>query len=282
MAARESRLDAGILYVDVLESELETVDEAAFRSYRLGQWLDVAVASWLPVGSWESNPSAEVPPPGSEIVLGLAGTWRSAVALVVCSLDGELTVVWYADRADDEDLRDAVEEAARRWAVVEIVVAPRIRPRLVHDWAEEGVPVLVWSGSRDDEVASSSEFRRAIVDGRLPHDHDPFLAADVAALVGRSNPDGTLVLVAPNEETDVSAARAARDGGLVLVISRSAPSPRSTDAAAGTRRRARRGFGRTRRSPSCYHRDPVVRPCARAERFGSGGSGAGVPSRPQA
>ena len=125
-------------------------------------------------------------------------------------MDGELTTVWYADVADDEDLRDAVEEAARRWSIVEVVVAPRIRPRLVQEWTEENVPVVVWAGTRDVEVSSSTDFRRAIVEGRLPHDHDPFLTSHVAALVGRSNPDGTLVLVAPNDETDVSAARAAR------------------------------------------------------------------------
>ncbi len=203
-------LDAGILYVDALEGELQTVDEATFRSYRLGQWLDVAVASWLPPGAWEANPTTEPPLDGSEIVLGLAGTWRSAVALVASTMDGEISTIWFSDTADDDDLRDAVEEASRRWSIVEIVVAPRIRPRLVHEWSEEGVPVVVWSGTRDVEVSSSTDFRRAIVEGRLPHDHDPFLTGHVVALVGKANPDGTLVLVAPNDATDVSAARAAR------------------------------------------------------------------------
>ena len=204
-------IKAGILFPDVLETELLTVDEVSFRSFRLGQWLDVTASSWLPPGAWDACPYAEPPPDGAEIVLGIAGTWTSSIALVGATLDGSVFLAWGADTADDETLDDKVQAACLRWGVREIVVAPRIRSALVPRWADAGLPVTVWPSTRNDvDVASSTDFRNAIVDGRIAHDHDPVLAAHVGALVGRANPDGSLRLDAPDDGRDVDAGRAAR------------------------------------------------------------------------
>jgi len=204
-------LEAGILYADVLETELAgTVDEIAFRSYRLGQWLDVAISSWLPPGAWAENPVCEVPPDGTEIVLALAGSWRSSVALVGATLDGETFLAWADDRADDETLHSVIDAAVLRWNVREVVIAPRIRPTLVRSLAEIGYPVFVWPATRNDyDASASTEWRRAIVDGRLPHDHDELIATHVGNLNGRAMGDGTLRLEA-SDDSDVDAARAAR------------------------------------------------------------------------
>jgi len=204
-------IEAGILFPDVLETELVTVDEVSFRSFRLGQWLDVSVTSWLPPGAWDDLPYAEPPPETAEIVLGLAGTYTSSIALVGATLDGAVFLAWGADTADDEELDAKVEAAFLRWNVLELVVAPRIRSGLVRRWTDLGLPVTVWPSARGDlDVASSTDFRRAIVEGRIAHDHDPLLAAHVGAVVGRANPDGSLRLDAPDDGREVDAARAAR------------------------------------------------------------------------
>ena len=188
-----------------------TVDEVSFRSYRLGQWLDVSVSSWLPPGAWDALPHADPPPDGAEVVLGLAGTWTSSVAIVGATLDGAVFLAWGADSAEDDDIDQKVTTAMLRWNVPEIVVAPRIRPWLVRRWTDQGLPVTVWPSTRNDlDVASSVDFRNAIVEGRIAHDHDPVLAAHVGALVGRANPDGSLRLDAPDDGREVDAARAAR------------------------------------------------------------------------
>jgi len=204
-------IGAGILFPDVLETELLTVDEISFRSYRLGQWLDVSLSSWLPPDAWDACPYAAPPPEGAEIVLGIAGTWTSSIALVGATLDGAVFLAWGADTADDETLDAKVSAACLRWSVREIVVAPRIRSALVPRWSDQGLPVTVWPSTRNDvDVASSTDFRNAIVEGRIAHDHDPVLAAHVGALVGRANPDGSLRLDAPDDGRDVDAGRAAR------------------------------------------------------------------------
>jgi hypothetical protein len=72
------------------------------------------------------------------------------------------------------------------------------------------VPVTVWPNRVDIEVDSATEWRRAIVEGRAPHDHHPLLAEHVGATVARATSDGSLRLVGRDETRPSDAARAAR------------------------------------------------------------------------
>lgn len=219
-------LRAGFLFDDVLSAELSTVDEVSFRSYRLGQWLDVTDVSWLPPGAWDACPHADAPPEDADVVLGLAGTWTSSIALVGATLDGAVFLAWAAQTATDDDLDEIVSDAWARWSVREIVIAPRTRANLVRRWTDDGLAVTVWPSQRNDvEVASSTDFRRAIVDRRLAHDHHPVLAEHVGALVGRATPDGALRLDAPDTGAEIDAARAARMAWWRALEHAEAPAP---------------------------------------------------------
>jgi phage terminase large subunit-like protein len=209
-AAANPALRAGLLHADVLESELALVTEAEFRCYRLGQWVDAVVADWLPSGAWEACPQVEAPGEGVEVVLALAGTWTSSVAVVGATLDGAVFVAWAAETATDDELASVLAAAFERWRVAEVVVAPRCRGNLVARLGDDRAPVEVWPSRVDVEVTSATEWRRAIVEGRVPHDHHPLLAEHVAASVARSTSDGSLRLVAPDDGRSVDAARAAR------------------------------------------------------------------------
>lgn len=203
-------IEAGLLFEDVLEAELATVPEPLFRMYRLGQWIEGAQIGWLPAGAWEACPMAEIPPDDTEIVLGLAGTWTSSIALVGATLDGELFLAWWSETATDDDLEAVLSAAWERWQVSELVVAPRTRATLIRRLGDAGLAVTVWPSRTDLEASSSDAFRRAIAEGRIAHDHAPILTEHIAALVGDPLPDGSLRLTAPDEVTDVAAARAAR------------------------------------------------------------------------
>ncbi|HKV67689.1 MAG TPA: hypothetical protein VJN72_06335 [Gaiellales bacterium] len=203
-------LAAGLLHADVLEGEVTLVTEAEFRCYRLGQWVDAIVAQWLPSGAWEACPRVDPPPEGTEVILGVAGTWTSTVAVVGCTFDGALFVAWAAEQATDDELEQVIISAGERWRLDEVIIAPRFRAGLVDRLVEAGAPVEVWPNRVDLEVASSTDWRRAIVEGRIGHDHHPLLAAHISASVARSTPDGSLRLVAPDDSRPVDAARAAR------------------------------------------------------------------------
>ncbi|HEY7009043.1 MAG TPA: hypothetical protein VH395_08895 [Jatrophihabitantaceae bacterium] len=201
---------AGFLFEDALQNDLTLVSADEFRMYRLGQWLDVVLVTWLPAGAWEDCPQVDVPPDDTEIELALAGTWTSSIALVGCTLDGGVFVAWSADVATDDELFEILDAARERWSVVEVAVAPHTRPNLVLRLVDAGVPVWQWPNRTDIEVESSTEFRRAIVEGHLGHDHHPLLTQHVGALVGVPTADGSLRLSAPDKKTPVDTARAAR------------------------------------------------------------------------
>ena len=209
-------LAAGLLRESTLADELGsdtvpgTLDETSFRMYRLGQWVDVAFTNWLPPGAWDAQPFVDVPPDGAPVFLALAGTWTSTVAVVGATVDGAVFLAYLADTATDDVLHTVFADAAVRWDVLGVTFAPRTREALHNRLAVDGFPVDVWPNRTDIDVSSSTEWRRAIVEGRVPHDHHPDLAAHVGALVGAPTPDGSLRLTAPHDGSPVDAARAAR------------------------------------------------------------------------
>ncbi len=199
---------AGFLSRQTRELQLALMPELQYRVYHLGQWVGTA-ATWLPSGAWADSPHADAPADGSEIVLALAGTWRSSIAVVGATLDGSLFMVFAVEVATDDELADVFAAAAERWRVTEVVIAPRVRANLVSRLAVD-FEVSVWSTGIDLEVTSATEWRRAIVEGRVAHDHDPVLEAHVSATVIRSTVDGQLRLTSPDDGRPVDAARAAR------------------------------------------------------------------------
>jgi hypothetical protein len=220
---------AGLLRVDQLEAELKLVSEAEFRCYRLGQWVDSVVADWLPSGAWENCPTLPAPADGTEVVLALAGTpLVSSVSIVGATMDGAIFLAYANDAAavDDEALAGVFAAAAARWRVVEVTVAPRQRSSLIPRLVDAGLTVQVWPNQLDIEVTSSTEWRMAIAQGHVVHDHHPLLAEHVAASVARSTSDGSLKLVPPADGRPVDAARAARmawSRAAVLAVQLEAP-----------------------------------------------------------
>src|SRR4029077_16384348 len=174
---------AGLLRVDQLETELKLVSEAEFRCYRLGQWVDSTTADWLPSGAWDDCPTVDAPPDGTEVVLALAGTWTSSVAVVGATMDGAVFVAWAAETATDDELAAVFAAAKDRWTVVEVTVAPRQRSTLLPRLIATGLTVEVWPNRLDIEITSSTEWRLAIVGGHFAHDHHPLLAEHYSASV---------------------------------------------------------------------------------------------------
>jgi phage terminase large subunit-like protein len=202
-------LVAGFLGRDQLAMLAGSMPEREFRAYHLGQWVD-STASWLPADAWDTNPVVCPPPDGTEVVLAVDGTYRTTVAVVGCSLSGEVFLSWVAESATDSEVRRELEAAVDRWNVVEVVHNRRIRAPLMADLASEGMPVEPWVVKADEDAQASTELYRAIIEGSLPHDHDPQLGGHVEALGVRQSRDGSLVLVRPDSGRSADAALALR------------------------------------------------------------------------
>jgi len=205
-------LKAGFLTPKALEVQAGILSQREFRTYHLGVWTDSS-APWLPPGAWESCPHALAPPRGTEVVLGVAGTFRRTIAVVGATLDGAIFHGWAAEAALDRDLRDVLEAAAEQYEVREVVYPKRIRPGLFAELAEAGLRCEPWDTSPDNEAIAATEFYRAIVgeDVRLAHDHAPILAQHMASVRARYGVDGSLRLALPDDGRFADAAIAARN-----------------------------------------------------------------------
>ena len=202
-------LAAGFLSPEALALQAELLPERAFRVYHLGSWVDQS-AGWLPQGAWEACPSAQPPPDGAEIVLAVEGTYRRTLAIAGCGLDGSLFHVWAAEAATDAELRAVLDQAMDRWEVLEIAHPWRIRTNLFAELEKAEAPVKAWERTPDAEAASANELYRAIMDGRLAHDHAELVTEHMGNLAVRTAVDGSLRLTRPEGGQPVDAALAAR------------------------------------------------------------------------
>jgi hypothetical protein len=183
--------------------------EPVFRTYHLGQWVD-HTASWLPAGAWEACPHMEPPGPGADVVLAVEGTYRRTAAVIGCSIDGAIFLVYAGEAASDDKLHHVLAESIDRWNVVEISHPKRLRRRLFEELANEGMPLRPWAGTPDEEASSAGDFHRAITEGRIPHNHHPVLSSHMDQLAVKTMNDGSPRLVRPADGADVDAALAAR------------------------------------------------------------------------
>lgn len=201
-------LASGFLREEALALQAAMMSEREFRTYHLGQWINDA-AGWLPPGAWESNPNVAPPPEGADVVVSVDGTYRRTSAVMLATLSGELAFGYAAEAATDEELRRVVWDAAERYRVVEVTYPRRLRPSLFADLAEDGLDCVPWDNTPDAEATSANEFYRAIVEGRVPHDHDGLVAQHMAGVRVRLAVDGSLRLSRPDTGF-VDAALAAR------------------------------------------------------------------------
>jgi phage terminase large subunit-like protein len=200
---------AGFLSPATRELQIGLMPERQFRVYHFGQWVESS-SGWLPPGAWQACPHVGPPPPGAEVVLAVEGTYKRTLAVVGAALDGSVFLVWAAEAAPDGELRDVLAAACERWQVAAVVHNRRIRVRLFDELTRDGMPLEPWTGTAEVEAASANELWRAITDGRVPHDHDPVVAAHMANLGARWMSDGSLRLSRRDESGDCDAALAVR------------------------------------------------------------------------
>jgi hypothetical protein len=202
-------LAAGFMTEAALALQAELMPEHTFRTYHLGQWVEQSTG-WLPSGAWESCPVAPPPPDGAEVVIAVEGTYKRTLAIVGSTLGGEVFHCWAADIATDEQVERVLSQCAERWDVVEVTHPKRIRTRLFADLGRGSLPLRPWDGTADVEASSANELYRAVIDGRLAHDHAPILADHVDALGVRTAVDGSIRLTRPEDGRACDAALAAR------------------------------------------------------------------------
>jgi len=190
------------LHRDALRATLPPkMREAAFRRYRLGQWVSLDGA-WLPDGAWAGCADATRSiPDGADVVCGFDGSFSGdCTALVAVTVEPRphvhLVELWEAPEGSRDwrvpvvAVEDAIRAAARRWRVLEVAADPYRWARSLELLDGEGIPVGEYPQGPARMGPATSRFYSAVVDGLLSHDGSSALARHVANAVLKEDSRG--------------------------------------------------------------------------------------------
>ncbi|TFD80536.1 terminase large subunit domain-containing protein [Cryobacterium psychrophilum] len=191
------------LHVDAFRSTVKTTREAAFRRYRLGQWIG-SHDSWLPFGVWDARAVDRALVPGEKIVLGFDGSASGdSTALVACTLDGHIVPMniwnnpleagWRVPRAE---VTAAVDGAFNVFDVVELACDPWGWRSEIEDWSQrhgERKVVEYNTGFRNRMGPATDRLYAAILDGSMTHNGDKVLTQHVAQTTAVQTAIGAIV-----------------------------------------------------------------------------------------
>jgi len=179
--------------------------EAAFRRYRLGQWVGSNDA-WLPWGILDGIVAPDRVVSAKEpVVLAFDGSASGdSTALVGCTVnDPHLFVVGLWEHEGDDrwrvprgDVDAAVRRAFRELNVVELAADPWGWRSEIEGWAKEHGEkrVLEWNTAAASRMAPATDrLYQAIASGAVTHDGHERLVAHFTNAVAKSTPMGDLV-----------------------------------------------------------------------------------------
>jgi phage terminase large subunit-like protein len=190
------------LHRDALQATLPPkMREAAFRRYRLGQWVTLDGA-WLPDGAWAAYADPLSPiGDGADVVLGFDGSFSGdCTALVAVTVADRphvhLVRLWEAPEGSRDwrvpivEVEDAIRAACRRWRVLEVGADPYRWARSLELLDAEGIPVGEFTQTPARMGPATSRFYAAVVDRLLSHDGSSALARHVANAVLKEDSRG--------------------------------------------------------------------------------------------
>lgn len=188
---------------DGLLSVAKTMREAAFRRYRLGQWVG-ANDSWLPFGVWDSLAVDRQLEPGERLVLGFDGSASGdSTALVAVTLDFHVVPlnIWANPgepgwRVPRGEVSDAIADAFDRFDVAELAADPWGWRSELEEWGKQYGErrVTEWNtGFRQRMGPAADRVYAAVMEHKLTHNGDPQLAEHVRNTVAQQTAVGALV-----------------------------------------------------------------------------------------
>lgn len=187
--------------------EVDRIPEHEFRRYHLAQFVR-ASNRFLRENMWESlaDPARTVPD-GTSVVLGFDGSYNNdSTALVGCVQGAKphLFVAGAWERPQHapldwtvprEEVKAKVDDAMRRYKVVELACDPPGWHTEIDGWAERyGKIVVKYETNRRAFMAHAcSRFYTAVANGAISHDGDPRLARHLANAVVKETADGRYI-----------------------------------------------------------------------------------------
>lgn len=194
------------LAIDALRATYRTTREAAFRQYRLGQWVGRA-EGWLPWGLWDERADTDRKVPnGTKIVAGFDGSASGdSTALVGATVESNPHVfiigLWENDqkgwRVNRSDVDATVADMFRKFDVVEMACDPWSWRSEIQSWADKHGErrVIEWPTNVISRMAPATDRTFTLLaEGRMTHDGDERLAQHFANCIAKRTSHGDVVV----------------------------------------------------------------------------------------
>ena len=189
-------LKLGLLDIDDMRTAVKQTDEAAFRRWRLNQWVR-AQESWLPAGAWQQCTDARPLLDDALTFVGIDMALKhDSIAVVVAQVQGDVVVtrakIW---KPQDEGVDVAGVEVYLRslhqqFDVREFVYDPAYFQRSAEALSDDGLPMVEYPQSSQRMIPACGNAYDLIVNQRMTHDGSPTYTDQVLSAAQRMTDQG--------------------------------------------------------------------------------------------
>jgi len=189
-------LNDGLLSLEDMETSVTQSTEAAFRRFRLNQWVRVE-ESWLPPGSWEKCYSDQTINRQDETFVGIDMALKhDSIAVVVAQPQKDRIVVeakiWQPKQigVDVAEVEHYLRSLHRNLNVKEFAYDPAYFQRSAEALVDDGLPMVEFPQTSGRMVPACGHTYEMITNGKLAHDGSPTFTDQVLSAAQRMTDTG--------------------------------------------------------------------------------------------
>lgn len=189
-------LAEGLLSEEDMESSALQSTEAAFRRFRLNQWVRVE-ESWLPPGAWEKLVSDKTINETDECFVGVDMALKhDSIAIVIAQVqEGTIVLdhkIWFPKDTgvDVHEIEDYLRTLHRNLNVVEIAYDPAYFQRSAEVLADDGLPMVEFPQTGGRMIPACGHTYEMIINGKIAHDGSPTFTDQVLSAAQRMTDAG--------------------------------------------------------------------------------------------
>lgn len=189
-------LGEGLLSLEDMETSVTQSTEAAFRRFRLNQWVRVE-ESWLPPGSWEKCYSDLTINRHDETFVGIDMALKhDSIAVVVAQPQKDRIVVeakiWQPKQigVDVAEVEQYLRSLHRNLNVKEFAYDPAYFQRSAEVLADDGLPMVEFPQTSGRMVPACGHTYEMITNTKLAHDGSPTFTDQVLSAAQRMTDTG--------------------------------------------------------------------------------------------
>jgi len=185
-----------LLDIDDMRTAVKQTDEAAFRRWRLNQWVRTQ-ESWLPAGAWEQCRDERALSPDLPVWVGIDMALKhDSIAVVIAQPQDDVVVtrarIWQPrdEGVDVAGVEQHLRSLHTEYQVREFVYDPAYFQRSAEALADDGLPMVEFPQSAARMIPACGHAYEMIVNRRVLHDGTPTYTDQVLSAAQRMTDQG--------------------------------------------------------------------------------------------